>query len=77
MKCKYWLRLTESLSLTLLRFALSTQLTEVARMTKFTGLRSQSSRLSLLTFLVSRMEKKTVPCCWSVMTLPEMSRPGN
>ena len=46
-------------------------------MTKFTDLRSQSSRLSLLTFLVSRMEKKTVPCCWSVMMDPEMSRAGN
>ena len=61
----------------MLRLALSTQPTEVARMTKLTDFKSQFWRLSLLTFLVSKMEKKTVPFCWSDMTEPEMSRLGN
>ena len=63
--------------LTLLRSALSTHPTEVARITKLTVVRSQLWRVSLLTFLVSRIEKKTVPCCGSVITEPEMSRTGN
>ena len=63
--------------LTILRFALSTQPTEVARMTKLTEVKSQDWRVSVLTFLVSRMEKKTVPCWWSVMTEPEMSSTEN
>ena len=61
----------------MLRFALSTQPTEVARMTKLTEVKSQLWRVSLRTFLVSSMEKNTVPCWGSVITEPEMSRTGN
>ena len=59
------------------RFALCTELTAVAKITKLTLVRSLLSRVKILTFFVSRIEKNKVPLWESAISVPEISSTGN